>query len=69
MERTTTRIDRRTLSENKIGIVGAKKKADRDKKNPVQVYVRQWLIDELGGIEAARELAIKALVGHRKNYK
>jgi len=56
------KIDRRTLSENKIGKAGAKKKADEDKAIPVQVYIKQKIVNDLGGIETARDIARNAIL-------
>lgn len=63
-----TKIDRRKLSENKIGIVGAKKKDQSNKVVPVTAYVVQSHIDSLGGIEIAREIAKKALLRAKRTH-
>jgi hypothetical protein len=54
-------IDRRTLSDNKIGIVGAKKKADTERVIPVLVYIKQGHVNDIGGVEKAREIAKNAI--------
>lgn len=56
------KIDRRTLSENKIGKVGAKKKKEKDKVKPVTTYIKSEHIDNIGGIEVAKEVAKKAIM-------
>jgi hypothetical protein len=44
------------------GIIGkAGRKPIEDKKIPVTVYVPQSVISDLGGIENAREISLKAL--------
>lgn len=56
----------RHRSDNKIGIVGAKKKADSKKKKPVTVYVVKEHIDSIGGIVEARNVARNAVMKAKK---
>lgn len=51
--------DKRKNNKGIVGVAGRKK--EDDPKKPVTVYVRQSRIDALGGIEKAREIALKVL--------
>lgn len=63
------KIDRRTLSENKIGKVGAKKKDIADKVVAVTAYIPRKHIDGIGGIAIARSVAKGAIMSIKKKIK
>ena len=56
----TKKTDGRSAGNNKSG-VGAKPKKASEKKKPVQTYITQQQIDDIGGLEKAREVANQAL--------
>ena len=55
MKKSDGSIDKRYLSENKVGKVGAKPK--NDKAIPVQFYIKTSIVEKLGGIDRVRIIA------------
>lgn len=63
------KIDGRTLSKNKVGKVGAKKKDSSDKAAAVIFYVKGHEVDSVGGLKKAREIARKSVESAAKKGK